>query len=265
MTGLGVKGQAVRVLDVDRELGARVPDAELEVARIRSVARVLKVDRRCWDPTAACVSMSPRPLGLLMIEGQLLRRVCVGPRSGCELLGAGDVFRPWDEDGKPGPIPVTVNWQVLRPARVAVLDREFALRMAQWPSVYTGLMQRVATRSRRLAIEQAVTRLTSARARLLLLFWLMAERWGVVTLGGVVVTLPLTHESLGALIGCERPTVTMTLGKLAERGLLRRQAHGRWLMTNEALRLLREPDRIALAPDACHVDDRLEGASPRMP
>ena len=257
MGGFGISGPAVRVLDVDGDLGGLVPNGELDAARARSVARVLKVDRRCWDPAGLCLAVDASWLGLLVVEGLLLRCVCVGSWAACELLSAGDVFRPWDADGEGGPLAVTVNWQVLRSGRVAVLDGEFARRMAYWPSVYGGLMQRVLARSGRLAVEQAVTRSTSMDDRLLLSFWLLADRCGLVTREGVVMTLPITHELLSTLVGCRRPTVTVALSKLDKRGLLRRVARDRWLLTHEALMLIHESDRLAEATaEAAHYRDR---------
>ena len=45
----------------------------------------------------------------------------VEPTTG-ELLGVGDVLRPWEvEEGVP-PVPFEVQWNVLSPVRMAVLD-----------------------------------------------------------------------------------------------------------------------------------------------
>lgn len=245
MTDFGIRGEtAVRVLEVDRDLGEQVPCAEMGWAGARSVARVLTVEGRSWVPAGSCLAAGPSWLGLLVLDGLLLRRVCVGSHSACEVLAPGDVFRPWDEDRSPGPIPVIVDWRVLRPSWLAVLDGEFARRMAPWPSVYVGLMQRIVARSRRLAIGQAVTRRTSTAGRLLLLLWLLADRFGVMTGEGVVIRLPVTHELLGTLVGCRRPTVTTTLSKMSEQGLVRREARDRWLLSNAALTILRESDRL---------------------
>src|SRR5262249_2728326 len=50
--------------------------------------------------------------------------------------------------------------------------------------------------------------------------WTLAERWGRVEPDGVVVDLPLTHTSLGFLVGARRPTISRGLKNLAEDGLL---------------------------------------------
>ena len=56
--------------------------------------------------------------------------------------------------------------------------------------------------------------------RLLVLFWEAANRWGRVTPDGVRVRLPLTHQTLGHLVGSRRPSVSVALGALAARGEL---------------------------------------------
>jgi DNA-binding transcriptional ArsR family regulator len=82
--------------------------------------------------------------------------------------------------------------------------------------------------------------MTRVDQRLLLLFWHFAERWGRVRPEGVVVQLPLTHETLGALIGARRPSVTSALSALAEQGLVEPVERGEWLLTESAHEWLEE-------------------------
>jgi CRP/FNR family transcriptional regulator, cyclic AMP receptor protein len=72
----------------------------------------------------------------------------------------------------------------------------------------------------------------------LLLFWLLAQRWGAVTREGVLVKVPLTHELLATLIGSRRPTVTIAVQKLARDQLLIRHDKDRWLLTTKAIQAL---------------------------
>jgi DNA-binding transcriptional ArsR family regulator len=156
------------------------------------------------------------------------------------------MFRPWDSDGEYDPLPISVDWLVLRPTRLAVLDTAFAVRVARWPSIAGRLVGRVAQRARYLALTQAVTHLPRTHSRLLMLFWLLAERWGKVGPDGVHVTLPLTHELLSVLVGSHRPTVTIALQRLARAGLLTRERSDRWLLTSRAAELLAHPESLAL-------------------
>ena len=234
------------VLEEDPDLGADLSPDELAQARLHSVARVVEIDVGGWDPDPIVTGSQPEWQGLLMLEGLMVRRVCVGRRAACELFGPGDLFRPWDADGQYEPLPITLEWIVPRPTRLAVLDSTYALRMARWPAVTSRLLARLGFRARNLALIQAVTHLPRIHARLLVLFWLLADRWGRVGPDGVRVILPLTHETLSMLVGGNRPTVTVALGKLTEADLLRREGRERWLLTRRAVELLCEPESVAM-------------------
>ena len=154
------------------------------------------------------------------------------------------MIRPWDADGEYDPLPISVDWVVLRPTRLAILDTAFAQRTARWPSITGNLCGRIAQRARHLALMQAITHLPRAHPRLLMLFWLLADRWGTVSSEGVRVTLPLTHETLAMLAGSRRPTVTLALQRLARAGLLTRERNNRWLLTHRAIELLAHPEAL---------------------
>jgi CRP/FNR family transcriptional regulator, cyclic AMP receptor protein len=239
--------RTVVLLDVDPDLGDGLDPHQLHVARGRSVVRVLRLEPPRWDPAAICERAEEGWLGLSVLEGLLIRRVSVGSRLTCELFGPTDLIRPWDTDGEYDPVPITVDWLVIRPTRMAVLDTAFMLRIAAWPAIGSRLAGRIAQRARYLALSQAVTHLPRAYARLLILFWLLAERWGTVASAGVYVTLPLTHEVLAMLIGSHRPTVTIALQRLTRSGLLIRERSDRWLLTNRGIEALRDPDALGLA------------------
>jgi DNA-binding transcriptional MocR family regulator len=81
-------------------------------------------------------------------------------------------------------------------------------------------------------VQLAICHLPRVEDRLLSLFWLLAESWGRVTSSGTALPLVLTHETLGALIGARRPTVTLALGELAERGAILRQGRT-WLLVEQ--------------------------------
>lgn len=255
MDRLDTPRHTVCLLDVDPDLADAIPPEELDEARRRALAQVLEVDGARWDPEDLSHLSGPGWLGVFVVDGLLVRRVSVAGRTACEIFGVGDVTRPWDEDGEYEPLAITVDWMVLKPTRVALLDRNFALRVARWPSVSAKLMQRVASRARHLALTQAVTHLPRTHARLLLLFWLLAERWGTVSPEGVVVRLPLTHQVLAMLVGSHRPTVTIALQKLSRAELLIRQSTHRWLLTNHAIESLREPESLSLIGGADAHDD----------
>jgi hypothetical protein len=238
--------QTVSILDADPDLATGLPENELDGARRRAVAAVVEADPPDWDAQELDVKAQDGWLGLFIVDGLMVRRVAVGKRAACELFGPGDLLRPWDIDTEYDPLPITVDWLVLKPARLAVLDTSFAVRVSHWPSINSRIVGRVVQRARYLALTQAVMHLPRAHPRLLILFWLLAERWGTVGPDGVHVSLPLTHEVLGMLIGAQRPTVTIALQRLARAGLLRKEASDRWLLTNHAIERLGRPESLAL-------------------
>jgi DNA-binding transcriptional ArsR family regulator len=124
-------------------------------------------------------------------------------------------------------------------------------------------VSRLAQRARYLTLTQAVTHLPRAYARLLILFWLLAERWGKVGTAGVYVTLPLTHEVLAMLIGAHRPTVTIALQRLTRAGFLIRERSDRWLLTNSAIDTLEHPERLGLVVEgeSMYGDEQPAGES----
>jgi CRP/FNR family transcriptional regulator, cyclic AMP receptor protein len=234
----------VALLDADPDLGAGLGDDDLAEARRHAVAPILDLDPPGWDPSPLRAAAEDGWLGLLLIDGLMIRRVTVGKRRACELFGPGDLIRPWDTDGEYEPLPITVDWQILKSSRLAVLDTAFVVRIARWPSVSSRIVGRVAQRARYLALTQAVTHLPRASSRLLILFWLLAERWGKVGPDGIHIPLPLTHEVLATLVGAQRPTVTLALQRLARAGLLTRETRQRWLLTHAAVAQLKRPESI---------------------
>src|SRR5688572_12246453 len=204
--------------------GARREEAERSL-----VVRVHRLGVGVWD-VSRLEGAGADHIGLLMLDGVVAREVIVADHVSAELLGPGDVVRPWQAASKTGLLPVDVLWSVLSPASLAVLDRRFAGELARWPEVTASLFDRLSERSLRLATTQAISQLTRVDRRLKALFWHLAERWGRVSGDGVVVPLALTHRILGQLVGARRPTVSTALSELAERGELLRRVDGAWVV-----------------------------------
>jgi CRP/FNR family transcriptional regulator, cyclic AMP receptor protein len=234
----------VRLLEAEPDLIAGIPAAQALHARRHSLARVIAVQRRHW--TAMEISRAARPgwLGLYLLSGLLVRRTSVGSRDAGELLAPGDLFRPWDEGQGYEPLTVATDWLVLTPVRLAVLDQHFVVRMAPWPAVAATLAGRLGERARQQAALHAISHLPRADTRLLLTFWVLAERLGTVRPDGVVLRLPLTHSVLATLIGSHRPTVTIALHALADEGLLHRSNRNEWLLTNAAIAAIAAADGL---------------------
>ena len=104
-------------------------------------------------------------------------------------------------------------------------------------------MRGAVSRAQSLAIALAVSHLRHVDARLHVLMWYLADRWGKVRPDGINVPLKLTHQALGRLVGAQRPSVTTALKQLAESGLLTRAGDGTWLLHGdppETLQRMRE-------------------------
>ena len=222
----------VRVLDADPDLAAGLAPPDLAEATRAGVARSFRVERGPWRPPLD--DGGGRTIGLLLLEGTLLRSLTIADRGSTELLGAGDLMRPWQSDADDGMLPFGVSWQVLEPARLAVLDDRFAVVTARWPAIAAELVGRAMRRARWQGVFAALSHMTRVDQRLLLALWHFAERWGRVRPDGILIRLPLTHEQLGSLVGARRPSVTTALSSLASRGLIERRGRGEWLLTPNA-------------------------------
>jgi CRP/FNR family transcriptional regulator, cyclic AMP receptor protein len=235
------------LLDADRDLASGLWGEELVSAARGVTARVVPI-----DPSDTALSwiedgLDASGLGLFVLDGLLVRSVTVGGRSASELLGPGDLIGPATDDrGDEGPT-ISVHWQAIASTAVAVLDSRFMRRLAPWPTIATQLSARATQRSSRLALIQAAAHHPRVAPRLLIMFWLFAQRWGTVRPDGIHVTLPLTHTTIANLAGATRPTVTSTLQQLARADLLRRDPPHRWLLTHRALQSMDNPEGILRA------------------
>ena len=217
----------VQVLEREPELGLRVPAEQIAQARAELVAKVERLDRGIWEPP---VNPGGGRLGFLMLEGLVARNLILAGTTCTELVGEGDVLQPALAPRDDNLVPYHVQWQVLEPCSVAILDDAFARLLGRWPSVMSALLDRAVRRTLRMSIHQALLQLSPLETRLLILFWHLAERWGKVTPAGVNVRLQLSHEVLGHLVGAQRASVTTALRHIGESGRLARRPDGTWLL-----------------------------------
>jgi CRP-like cAMP-binding protein len=219
-------GERVDLLERDSGLARIISGAEGTAPTGRLWAAALKLKRGPWDPSTA---EPPGHLGFLVLEGLLGRRVVVPERGrSLELLGEGDLFRPWQEDA---PSFSQVGWTVIEPTWIAALDRTFVSQASNLPELLETLTERALRRSRRIAVSAAIANTVGVEERLLLLLWQLTELWGRKAQGGAVLPYRLSHQTLADLVGARRPTVTLALRGLTERQLLRRGPAGEWILS----------------------------------
>ena len=217
------------LLDLDPDLGQLLPADRRESAHAQLQVDVHRLPAGPWN-AGRLTDTNPEHVGLLLLEGVVSREVVVADTVSTELLGPGDVVRPWAVQEAAPLLQLTVRWNALTESRVAVLDRRFGARLTQFPEVNSVLIDRLNDRAQRLATTQAISQLNRVDRRLVALFWHLAERWGRMTSDGVLVPLTLSHRMLGQLVGARRQTVSTAIGDLARREELVRRPNGTWLL-----------------------------------
>ncbi len=219
----------ISIVDADPDLADLLSEAELPRARRGALTRERRLSPGDWDVSAA-IEPDKHHRGFLLIDGLLSRQVNVLGRECVELLGAGDVLRPWQWDTEGSHVHAEVGWVVLEPTRLAVLDHGLVERMNPWPELGLELFARGTRRAHHLAVALAIAHHQRVDDRLVLTLWHLAERWGRVGPEGVAVPLPLPHQRLADLVGAHRPAVTKAMGELARSGTLSRRDDGVWML-----------------------------------
>lgn len=234
------------VLHEDPDLAEAVPPVRRAQAIEELTAPTLRLAVGPWpaEPT----STLPGEIGLLVFKGLMLRRVGVEGRYGAELLGECDVLRPGlGEDLSSPTLSMTSGWSIIESTRVAVLDDQFARRLARYPELIGRLVGRAVQRSRHLAVNMAIVHQARVDVRLHMLFWHLAGRWGRVRSDGTLLPVRLTHSVLADLVAARRPTVTSALSDLTRRGLVTFADDG-WLLTGEPPGELLDVGEVSIQP-----------------
>ena len=222
------------LLDLDSEFSEFLPPERIPEARRDLYVRTRRLRVGIWDAELRR-SVTRQHLGLLVVDGVLARDIVMEGAVSTELVGPGDVIRPWTRHDASRLVPHAVQWTVLAPTRIALLDQSFATALVRHPEVNAMLIERLSRRIHRLALTQAITGLNRVDRRLLALFWHLAELWGRMTPQGIVIPMTLSHRMLGQLVSARRPTISTALAGLAEDGELERLPNGCWLLTGKPM------------------------------
>jgi CRP/FNR family cyclic AMP-dependent transcriptional regulator len=219
-----------QVLREDPELAEAIDAERRPQAMDTCLAREVTIPVGNW--TGHRTLLVDDGIGLLVLDGLLIRRVCINARFGAELLGEGDLLRPSLDLTTPSTLPLTVEWLVLEPTRMAILDERFTRQLTIYPELVATLFARAVQRSRHLAVNMAIVHQARVDVRLHMLLWHLAGRWGRVRSDGIVLPLRLTHTVLSDLVAARRPTVTSALSELGRQGVVRPIREG-WLLSGD--------------------------------
>jgi len=217
----------VGILDEDPDLGATLdPKVAIGAGRLLR-APVVILDRGDPGPPEYDAATT---FGLLVLSGLMGRRVGIGQAHAIELLGPGDILRPWDHDHELDCVPAEIGWRVFEPVRLAVLGSAITRVIGQRPELLIAFSGRLLHRARASAYLTAVSHFTSIDDKVLVTLWHLASRWGRVSPRGVEITLSLTHEVIGEIVGARRPTITLALSRMVRRKTLGRGARGTFIL-----------------------------------
>jgi CRP/FNR family transcriptional regulator, cyclic AMP receptor protein len=208
----------IYVLDADQGLAQ-----ELDL-RGRIAARPLATAKLVQLPVGECelnpwFDLARNGPGLLVLDGLVVFETCTGDRIAAELVGASDLLQA-PHLVTDDLLERTCHWRVLWPARIAVLDGDFAQRVQPFPQLSRALLRRACSRAAELDVLRAISSQPRLEVRLVLLLWHLSARWGRVEPGSIRLCLPLTHRLLGQLVAAERPSISHALKRLARAGLI---------------------------------------------
>ena len=232
--------ETIALLDVLPQLAEGLTADETAAARRAIVAPTLRLARGTWDRTAIA-EHAHAPFGAVVVSGLLARHVDIGGYPGLDLHGPSDLLAA--AELRRGTVPCGEIWCATVRSEIALLDDRFLAAARRWPRLVSALFALMQEQYDRLMLQLVIAEQPRVEDRLLLLFWQLSDRFGKVTPAGIVLRLSLTHEALGRLIGARRPTVTLALRMLAERGSLERRADRSWLLKEW-------PDELAVTATA---------------
>ena len=218
------------ILREDTDLADAISPERREAAIAQCTAREVRL------PTGDGVSeTSPLQsgLGILVLGGLLIRRVGIDNRFGAELLGEGDILRPWQWENDSPTLPLEMGWSIVEPTRLALLDEDFTTRcIGNFPELASPLVGRAMQRARNLAVNMAIVHQARVDVRVHMLLWHLAGRWGRVRSEGTILRMRLTHTVLADLVAARRPTVTSAISELVRGGLVQTTGD-EWVLMGE--------------------------------
>ena len=135
------RADTCHILAEDPELAEYLQGDRLTAATQECVAQTVVLRAGPWAPPNSDNGLK-RGLGLLVIEGLIVRHVGVAGRFGAELISDGDVICPWQWAQGASTLPRSGRWRVLQDCRLAILDASVTMRLGRYPEVFSSLFAR---------------------------------------------------------------------------------------------------------------------------
>ncbi len=220
----------VRLLDVDRNWANGLDRPGFALAAGQLTVPVTHLTLEAAWPVGSAAQV--------LLSGTVLRTVRFAQRTTAQVLGAGDIIDFAVRETSP---PAQVNLRTLEDCSLAALDANFDDGCQRWPSLTSELVTRLLDQERRALLQAAIVALPRVEQRLLSILCHLVERFGHMTSSGARLDLPLSHGTLGQLIGAARPTVSLACKQLEASGAARRCGHQGWILSHEAQALLDGP------------------------
>lgn len=222
------KAHVVQLLECDPELAEGLAGEERAIAAQALPVPVATLKKGAWHPDTT--PPEPGHLGYLLVKGLLVRRIEVARGTSIELLGRGELLRPWQDDASSF---CSSSWEVVETTTVAQLNAPLTRRLCRWPALVSNLVNRGIRRSRALAADAAAANIVGLEQRILTALWQLAETWGEAKADGVHLSIRLPHRLLAELTGARRPSVTSALAELRSAGRLGGAPNGAWVLRGD--------------------------------
>jgi CRP-like cAMP-binding protein len=222
--------QSGKLLDEVPQLCDLLEPDQVDAARSAVRVPVVELQPGPWR-RETIAEAGVQSFGAFVVSGLITRHLDIGGHPSLDLLGPGDLVSAHEMSDSLLPTRDALSASVA--TRLAILDDRFLVAARRWPRLISGLFQQTQEQHDRLLFQLVIAEQPRVDERLLTLFWHLADRFGHMTSEGLVVSLALTHEALGRLVGARRPTVTLALRSLAERGAVQRRKDRSWLIAEK--------------------------------
>jgi CRP/FNR family transcriptional regulator, cyclic AMP receptor protein len=223
------------LLDVQPGLGAHLCAADRSAAgrALRLPVFELPQDPVDIDALAARPEIRGGFLGFCVVRGTLIRDTLLNGRITSQLLVQHDLLLLGG--GQDDALSTEFALRATDVALVVVLDDLLLAACRRWPRLLTGVLRRLELQAERLRRAQAISQLPRVEDRVLGLFWTFADDLGRVHPDGIHIHLPITHATIGQMVGARRSTVSLGLATLAADGLLRADGRQGWIIASDSL------------------------------